>query len=51
MTSDIIELKDITGNGLRAVLDFIYTGELTLNIENIGKEPRFPFHFESIIFC
>jgi hypothetical protein len=33
---DTIELKDITANGLRAVLDFIYTGELTLSIENIG---------------
>ena len=34
---DTIELKDITANGLRAVLDFIYTGELSLSIENIGK--------------
>jgi len=33
---DTIKLKDITANGLRAVLDFIYTGELTLSIENIG---------------
>lgn len=33
---DTIELKDITANGLRAVLDFIYTGELSLSIENIG---------------
>ncbi len=33
---DRIILKDITANGLRAVLDFIYTGELTLSIENIG---------------
>ena len=36
-TADTIELKDITANGLRAVLDFIYTGELTLSIENIGE--------------
>ncbi|CAF4388208.1 unnamed protein product, partial [Adineta steineri] len=35
-TADTIELKDITANGLRAVLDFIYTGELSLSIENIG---------------
>ncbi|CAF5195226.1 unnamed protein product, partial [Rotaria magnacalcarata] len=34
-TADTIELKDITANGLRAVLDFIYTGELSLSIENI----------------
>lgn len=37
---DTIELKDITANGLRAVLDFIYTGELTLSIENIGECER-----------
>ncbi|CAF2401212.1 unnamed protein product [Rotaria sp. Silwood2] len=45
-TADTIELKDITANGLRAVLDFIYTGELSLSIENIAEVLRAVTHLQ-----
>jgi hypothetical protein len=48
---DTIELKDITANGLRAVLDFIYTGELTLSIENIGKYRYLLIENYYFVFC
>ena len=31
---DSMELKGVSASGLRGVLDFIYTGELCLNLEN-----------------
>ncbi|CAF0789636.1 unnamed protein product [Rotaria sp. Silwood1] len=45
-TADTIELKDITANGLRAVLEFIYTGELSLSIENIAEVLRAVTHLQ-----